>query len=637
MTQPKQMAQRSTRDNFAARNRTVPMASCMALLGTAMLLGPLATHTLAQQQIDACVNNKTEVARFAPKPKKVPDGGCQKVETEVTLGVPGPAGPSGPTGPDGPIGATGPAGPAGATGPQGLAGLTGATGPQGPIGAMGATGPQGPAGATGATGPMGLAGATGATGPSGPAGSTNGWLLTGNSGTAAGTNFVGTTDTQPLEIHVNGARVMRYEPAVENANSDTSPNVIGGDAGNTVTAGVQGATIAGGGGIAESNGPYPNLVQADFGTIGGGDSNTASGVGATVGGGGSNAASGDFPTIGGGARNSATGSDDTVGGGILNTASNQDATVAGGNSNTASYASATVGGGDLNTASGSADTVSGGENNTASGGDATVAGGAANTASGAYATVAGGDDNIASGYHATVPGGLLNTAGGTDSFAAGSEAVAQHDGAFVWSDDSGTSFVSNGPNTFSARATGGVRFVTAIDGSGNPTAGVSLASGGGSWSSISDRNAKANFAPVDGRKVLEQLAAIPIETWNYKSQQPSTRHMGPMAQDFHAAFQVGEDDKHITTIDADGVAMAAIQGLYQMLQAKDAQLAEQGRQIKLLIAQKNAERAEQTKQTESLSARLEKLEREVLASRNAAAIHPASALQPPQPAPVSRF
>ena len=90
---------------------------------------------------------------------------------------------------------------------------------------------------------------------------------------------------------------------------------------------------------------------------------------------------------------------------------------------------------------------------------------------------------------------------------------------------------------------------------------------------LSDRDAKANFAPVDGRKLLERLTAISIETWNYKAQDASIRHIGPMAQDFHEAFGVGEDERHITTIDADGVALAAIQGLYEIVKEKDARIA----------------------------------------------------------------
>jgi hypothetical protein len=62
---------------------------------------------------------------------------------------------------------------------------------------------------------------------------------------------------------------------------------------------------------------------------------------------------------------------------------------------------------------------------------------------------------------------------------------------------------------------------------------------------------------------LRRLDRIPITRWNYKAQRPSIRHMGPMAQDFRRAFGLGEDAEHIDTIDADGVALAAIQGLYR--------------------------------------------------------------------------
>ena len=63
--------------------------------------------------------------------------------------------------------------------------------------------------------------------------------------------------------------------------------------------------------------------------------------------------------------------------------------------------------------------------------------------------------------------------------------------------------------------------------------------------------------------------ALPISTWNYEAQDESIRHMGPMAQDFHAAFRLGVSDKVIDTVDPDGVALAAIQGLHRLLQEKD--------------------------------------------------------------------
>jgi hypothetical protein len=79
---------------------------------------------------------------------------------------------------------------------------------------------------------------------------------------------------------------------------------------------------------------------------------------------------------------------------------------------------------------------------------------------------------------------------------------------------------------------------------------------------------KANFMMVDGEAILKRLASLPIATWNYKTQADSVRHMGPMAQDFREAFGLGEDEKHISTVDSEGVALAAIQALYEENQEK---------------------------------------------------------------------
>ncbi len=181
-------------------------------------------------------------------------------------------------------------------------------------------------------------------------------------------------------------------------------------------------------------------------------------------------------------------------------------------------------------------------------------------------------------------GGRNNAAGGNYSLAAGHRAkvAATHPGTFLWADSVNADFTSAAQNEFAARATGGVRFVTAVDSSGNPTAGARLNPGSSSWSTISDRSAKANFAVVDGRAVLEALASIPVESWNYKTQDASIRHMGPMAQDFYAAFGLGEDPTRISTVDADGVALAAIQGLYQEVQERDARIADLETRLSIL-------------------------------------------------------
>jgi hypothetical protein len=90
-------------------------------------------------------------------------------------------------------------------------------------------------------------------------------------------------------------------------------------------------------------------------------------------------------------------------------------------------------------------------------------------------------------------------------------------------------------------------------------------------SGVSDRYAKENFAPVDGREILACLATIPIETWNYKGEDPSVRHIGPMAQDFARVLGVGADDKRIHMIDASGV-LASIQALHKMVLEREEEL-----------------------------------------------------------------
>ncbi len=465
----------------------------------------------------------------------------------------------------GDVGPTGPQGPAGTTGPAGDTGPVGPTGPQGPPGDVGATGPQGPVGNTGPAGPAG---------PPGPAGPTDGWLLSGNAGTTAGDNFLGTTDDQPLEIKVNGTQVMRFEPEVTGG----GPNLIGGNS--CVTPGVQGATIGGGG-----SGPTPdncsglvrnptyNAIRGNFATIGGGEGNFSNDLGGTVAGGISNITRDNWSTVGGGTHNYA-----------------------------GSISVVTLG-------TGFGSTVAGGESNTASGQDSALGGGNSNTASGIASTVAGGKGNTASGDY---------------SFAGGVAGNVSHTGSFLWA---GATFGHDGvtpipfnsvaDNEFAVRALGGVRFLSSQPGGGET--GVILSSGSGSWASLSDRAAKSNFASVDTRELVKRVSELPILTWNYKAQHTSIRHIGPMAQDFHAAFKVGEDDRHITAVDADGVALAAIQGLYKMLQDKDAQIAAQRVQTQALLERQQAEirrlRAEQATlagqvaQIGVLKARLDSLER----------------------------
>jgi hypothetical protein len=187
------------------------------------------------------------------------------------------------------------------------------------------------------------------------------------------------------------------------------------------------------------------------------------------------------------------------------------------------------------------------------------------------ATVGGGQNNTASGDYSTVPGGSRNTAGGAGSFAAGRSATASHDGSFVWGD--GTQAAnSTADNRFEVLAAGGVVFYSG--------AGSVSFTGGGAWNFSSDRNLKENFSPVDPRTVLERVSEMPITRWNMKKQAASQTHIGPVAQDFHAAFGLnGGDDTHINGADETGVALAAIQGLNEIAKEKEAQIRDQQEQI----------------------------------------------------------
>ena len=244
---------------------------------------------------------------------------------------------------------------------------------------------------------------------------------------------------------------------------------------------------------------------------------------------------------------------------------------------------ATDSGGFDNTASGDLSTVAGGRNNTASATDSTVAGGNHNTASGfGGATVAGGTDNTASGFGATVAGGAENTASGIFSFAAGIGAVASGNGSFAIADNCcAANFPVFANNSFGARYTGGFTFASSV----NPTTGFfatgcQLFAGGGSWACSSDRDTKTAFDVIDPQSILQNVADMPITRWRFQGEADDVRHIGPMAQDFRAAFGLGHDDKTISMLDAQGVAFASIQGLHQMLQQKDAKLIQQDARLR---------------------------------------------------------
>jgi hypothetical protein len=134
-------------------------------------------------------------------------------------------------------------------------------------------------------------------------------------------------------------------------------------------------------------------------------------------------------------------------------------------------------------------------------------------------------------------------------------------GTFIWSDGSGQAVADTFRNTvnneFAARATGGFRFRTNLGG----TTGCNLPAGSGVFNCTSSRATKMNFAAVSGTDVLAKVRELPITTWNYISEGDKVRHLGPMAEDFHAAFGLGDSNKAIGVQDLASVSLAGVKAL----------------------------------------------------------------------------
>jgi trimeric autotransporter adhesin len=407
--------------------------------------------------------------------------------------------------------------------------------------------------------------------------------------------------------------------------------------------GANEATVAGGysneanGAASTVSGGLDNTAGGDYSVVGGGYDSVAGGAYSIVAGGDANNNYGNTATICGGATNNIGSAESYsfIGGGINNSigvsAANPGASsaITGGDENIVDAGSSYmfIGGGSSNhiinnTSSDSpnfsSSVICGGYDNrldssgTFSGGEySVIGGGIQNYASGAFSVIAGGYDNqatasqgaavlggignVASGIQASVLGGYGNTAAGAESVAAGYYANAAHDGCMVFSDSTTTTpgASCSAANQFVVKASGGI-FLFSDTGS---TSGQFQSAGGHMWNSVSDRNQKNSFQAVDTRDVLERLVSIPVTTWKYNTEESGATHMGVMAQDFHAQFGLGDFDTHIGTLDADGVQVAAIQGLYSMVSAQEAE-----------IDSAHAENAKLRSEMGALEARLARLE-----------------------------
>lgn len=202
--------------------------------------------------------------------------------------------------------------------------------------------------------------------------------------------------------------------------------------------------------------------------------------------------------------------------------------------------------------------------------------------SSSYATIAGGRNNSIGvtnlGTYSFIAGGSHNVVNSQRSVSLGSYTnTNSNNGCFIFGDNSTTTATNNTvANQFMVRAAGGTVFYT----NAGLTSGVQLASGAGAWATVSDKNKKENFERVEGETVLSKISNMEIKAWNYIAQGANIRHLGPTAQDFYTAFELGESDTTITTVDIDGINLLAI----QTLEKRTKELQVQNEQFAKLLA-----------------------------------------------------
>jgi len=438
----------------------------------------------------------------------------------------------------------------------------------------------------------------------------NAWLLTGNAGTNPATNFLGTTDAQPLCIRVNNQETFRFNPPGASAPAWS---------------------------IQRGGGNQRGLHAVDLQSARAQATQVASGNYSVISGGSNNIASGQYATVGGGFVNIASGQYATVGGGYLDTASGQYATIGGGYGNLASGFIATVSGGIKNAASGLYATIGGGYYNTASGSTATVGGGERNTASGRYATVGGGERNTASGNYSVVLGGHYNTANAACNLVFGENvapSVTETHRVYFFGDGSC-------PPLERCRGSGFL-VINRLDGDYPIHVGTDNTNGngaylttGGVWTNGSSRSFKERFVQYRPAEVLEKILQLPVEGYFYKGTEEY--HITPMAEDFYRLFGTGvheiietdstgqlvrrpnpDVDKYLAASDVAGVALLGIQALHEEnaqlsqrvsdLETENAQLRQQVSDMRMEDAQLRQQISDIRTENAALRARLERLE-----------------------------
>ncbi|NNF34975.1 MAG: hypothetical protein HKN68_12755, partial [Saprospiraceae bacterium] len=264
----------------------------------------------------------------------------------------------------------------------------------------------------------------------------------------------------------------------------------------------------------------------------------------------------------------------------------------------------------LNSFAAGANTIASGNSSTAFGsasmasGDESLATGRNAEASGNYSTAMG-DQTIASGIH-SIAIGLDSEASGVGSIAlAGAKSNSYQCVSIGYGNDGGsdpdswepfdpvfevgiiTAIQNNipiGKSAFTVLKNGDVGIMRSSPlhplhvGTDGTNGNGAFLTTGGLWANGSSRTFKHRFEQVDKIEILEKLVKLDILKWEYKESEEGT-HLGPIAEDFYETFGLGSDEKYISTADADGVALAAIQGLYQENQELKNELESQKKEI----------------------------------------------------------
>ncbi len=355
------------------------------------------------------------------------------------------------------------------------------------------------------------------------------WRTTGNSGTNSATDFLGTTDAKDIRFVTNNISRMTVTSAGRIGIGTTSPLTdFHVDANN----GVLFSGTLGAGTIPTTGGGTRFMWYPKKSALRGG---TLDGIYTTYW---NDALIGNYSFAYG-----------------YNVKAQGIASVAMGDRAQAIGAYSTVFGSQVVANSGATYAFVAGQGSTANG-SSSVALGRGNTANGFASS--------AIGYHCTTNGdysqshGYYCTTNADYTLSMGYQARANHIGSFIYTDYSNAAAIvtTTANNQFFVRAAGGFVFYT----SSTLTSGSVLAAGSGSWATLSDSSAKRNINEINYQSILNKIENTKVYTWEYKTQKGVT-HIGPMAQDFKRKFSLGENETTISTVDIDGVNMAAIKAL----------------------------------------------------------------------------